>query len=124
MSGALVSGIAAGTAISGFCLYHLVLGLALQPSLQGYWDVSRFLAYLLGGLLSALAAVASGEVLRRRDRALLEGTAPALLVFSARVMLGVQVFALLYCNVGAVRSLSITVVRTVVTFGMARDLPN
>ena len=123
MTGALVAGVSAGSALSAGCLYYLALGLALQPSLQGYWDVSRFLAYLLGGLVSSAASVAAAEWLRRRDPKILEGTAPALLVFSARVLLAVQVFALLYCNVGAVRSLSLTVVRTFVTWGMARDLP-
>lgn len=112
--------IVVGCLVSGLCLWYFVWGMLFM---QDLWDVSLYVAYLVGGLVAAIAATVASEMLRRSHKEVASGPYGATLVSTARVMLAIQVLAFLYCNAGPVRTVSTAVVRRLATYGMARDLP-
>lgn len=116
----LLVAIVAGCGVSGWCLSYFGWGMF---NMQDLWDVSRFAAFLVGGLLSALAATVAGEMLRRSHKEVSSGYAGGTVIGAARLMLAIQVCVFLYCNAGPVRTVANAAVRLLVTYGMARDLP-
>ena len=106
--------------VSSACLGFFVWGMFYM---QDLWDVSRFVALLVGGLCAAIAAVAAGERLRRAHKVIAASGAGAVMIGLTWLLLSAHVLVFLYCNTGAVRTASTAVVRRVLTYGMATDLP-
>ena len=109
-----------GCAVSGACLYYFAWGMFYM---QDLWDVSRYVLYLVGGLVAAIAAMVAGETLRRSHKALASGLLGGTAIGLARLLLVIQVGVFLYCNAGPVRTVAAAIVRRAATYGMARDLP-
>lgn len=107
--------------LSVICLWYFSWGMLFK---QDLWEAPAYVRWLVGGLLAAVVAVAAGETLRRTDEKSVETFAGTTAVAAARVLLVIQVAVFLYSNnVGPVRWIAAAAVRTVVTYGMARDLP-
>ena len=110
--------IAALVVLSIWCLKVFIQGMLFY---QDLWDVSRYVALLVGSLAAAAAAAAVAEKLRRSgpDPTGVHGTLSGF----SRFLLGLVVVGFLYCNVGPVRGIWHTAMRRFYTMGMARDLP-
>ena len=106
--------------VSSACLVLFVSGMLFR---QDYWDVSRFVACLIGGLVAAIVSVVVSERFRRAHQAIASSGLGRTVVGAAWLLLGVQIFVFLYCSNGPVRSATTAVVRRAVTYGMSSDLP-
>ena len=116
----LLDAIVAGCGVSSACLGFFWWGMRFM---QDYWDASRFVACLIGGLVAAVVSVVVSERLRRAHKAIASSGLGRTVAGAAWLLLGVQIFVFLYCTTGPVRSAVTVVVRRAVTYGMATDLP-
>ena len=116
----LLDALVAGCGVSFACLGFFVWGMFFM---QDYWDASRFVACLIGGLVAAIVSVVVSERLRRAQKAIASSGLGRTAAGAAWLLLGAQIFVFLYCNTGMVRSATTVVIRRAVTYGMASDLP-
>lgn len=109
------------------CLWLLMRAVQLYLD---RWDVSRFVLLLVGGFLLSLAAFAA-NLQARRDAIRLGAagappkvwSAPNATEFVSTTMLLIFTGAMLFTQVGPVRTLWHALGRRAISVGMARDLP-